>query len=83
MNEQIESLLNFEQTVRFISNQIFSVKEGKIKCRKNKRAAPNFEPFEKEELGSSLTLHEDDVILVIPQVLLDQYAEKLTLSQKK
>lgn len=79
MNERARIAMNFSQHVWFISNQIFDVKKNQIKCRKNKRAMPNFNPFDQKELGEHLTLEEGDTIFVIPRSLLEEYDEKLAL----
>ena len=74
--------MSFSQSLWFISHQIFDVKKGKIKGRKNKRATPNFAPFEQKDLGGELTLTEGDIIFILPRTLLEEYDKKLILYKK-
>ena len=79
MDEKAKTDMNFSQHIWFISNQIFDVIKDQIKCRKNKRSMPNFDPFDQKDLGEHLTLEEGDAIFVIPRSLLEDFDKKLLL----
>lgn len=72
----------FSKFIHFISPQVFDVTKFEVQCKKNKRADPDFTPFNPLELGEKITFKEGDKIFIISSKLLEEFDSKFSLVKK-